>query len=170
MWSCPSELTKDWGLVHDLASMYDDLESQVVPLHEEYCSQESVVNRIAEFARRFPNAAARKPEDGPTLTPDEIAFFGDFTKLDLAAAKSYAFEIQNLLLAAKFLQYHAFEDVCCCVIASMLKNAKLFVCPEAPTESAVVLVLFDLPDDFTPEEREQIERDAKWLADYFPDQ
>lgn len=169
-WSCPASATVDWRLVQDLRSMYDDLATQVVPLHEQYCSEPTVMDKIVLYAQTFPNAAPRKMEHGSNLTPEELAFFGDFRKLDLGALKSYAVEIQKLLLAAKFLQYAALEDACCCAIAAILKASKSFVCAEAPTEADVVRALFDLPDDFTPEEREQIVRDAKWLDEYFPDQ
>lgn len=64
-------------------------------------------------------------------------------------------ELFDLILAANYLDIRALLDLTCKVVANMIKG-------KTPAE---IRAIFNVTEDFTPEEREQVIKENEWLEE-----
>ncbi|XP_022895984.1 SKP1-like protein 1A isoform X2 [Olea europaea var. sylvestris] len=129
------------------------LESQTIKhMIEDGCADTSIplpnvtskiLAKVIEYCKRHVEAAA----DGTPATADRDlkAFDADFVKVD----KSTIFD---LILAANYLNIKSLLDLTCQTVADMIKG-------KTPEE---IRKTFDIKNDFTPEEEEEVRRENAW--------
>lgn len=86
------------------------------------------------------------PPAGERVTDDEVKDYdADFVKVD----QSTLFE---LILASNYLNIKPLLDLSCLTVANMIKG-------KTPEE---IRKTFNIPNDFTPEEEEEVRRENQW--------
>ena len=91
-------------------------------------------------------AAASSSAAPPALTDDDVKDHdAEFVKVD----QSTLFE---LILAANYLNIKPLLDLTCLTVANMIKG-------KTPEE---IRKTFNIPNDFTPEEEEEVRRENQW--------
>ena len=91
-------------------------------------------------------AAASSSAPPPALTDDDVKDHdAEFVKVD----QSTLFE---LILAANYLNIKPLLDLTCLTVANMIKG-------KTPEE---IRKTFNIPNDFTPEEEEEVRRENQW--------
>ena len=89
---------------------------------------------------------APRPPAGERVTDDEVKDYdADFVKVD----QSTLFE---LILASNYLNIKPLLDLSCLTVANMIKG-------KTPEE---IRKTFNIPNDFTPEEEEEVRRENQW--------
>jgi len=88
-------------------------------------------------------------DDKPCKNEDEIkAWDSDFVKVDQAT-------LFDLILAANYLNIKGMLDLTCQTVAQMIKG-------KTPEE---IRKTFNIKNDFTPEEEEEVRRENSWAFD-----
>ena len=89
-------------------------------------------------------------EPKPDVLPDTEEFDRDFTK-DMSDELMY-----DVILAANYLDIHDLLDLVCTAVAEEIKKCK------SPEE---IRRRFNIKNDFTPEEEEEVRRENAWIDD-----
>lgn len=90
--------------------------------------------------------AAKKTDDKPNKTEEEVKNWdNDFAKVDQGT-------LFELILAANYLNIKSLLDLTCLTVANMIKG-------KTPEE---IRKTFNIPNDFTPEEEEEVRRENQW--------
>ncbi|XP_022895983.1 SKP1-like protein 1A isoform X1 [Olea europaea var. sylvestris] len=128
------------------------LESQTIKhMIEDGCADTSIplpnvtskiLAKVIEYCKRHVEAAATADR---VADEDLKAFDADFVKVD----KSTIFD---LILAANYLNIKSLLDLTCQTVADMIKG-------KTPEE---IRKTFDIKNDFTPEEEEEVRRENAW--------
>ncbi|KAL4431767.1 hypothetical protein ABPG77_002983 [Micractinium sp. CCAP 211/92] len=105
-----------------------------------------ILSKVIEYCS-FHVVAEKKDEHGKAAkSEDEIkAFDTEFTKVD----QGVLFE---LILAANYLNIKSLLDLTCLTVANMIKG-------KTPEE---IRKTFNIENDFTPEEEEEVRRENQW--------
>jgi S-phase kinase-associated protein 1 len=94
-------------------------------------------------------AASKKVDDKPAKSDEDVKQWdGDFVKVDQAT-------LFDLILAANYLNIKSLLDLTCSTVALMIKG-------KTPEE---IRKTFNIKNDFTPEEEEEVRRENQWAFD-----
>ncbi|KAL2503940.1 SKP1-like protein 1A [Abeliophyllum distichum] len=119
----------------------DDCADSAIPLPN---VTGKILSKIFEYCKRHVEAAATKAND--KVTEDDLkAFDSDFVKVDQAT-------LFDLILAANYLNIKSLLDLTCQTVADMIKG-------KTPEE---IRKVFNIINDFTPEEEEEVRRENQW--------
>ncbi|KAL2512485.1 SKP1-like protein 1A [Abeliophyllum distichum] len=137
------------------------LESQTIKhMIEDNCADTSIplpnvtskiLAKVIEYCKRHVEAAAAKSADGVVVTSDKATdedlktFDADFVKVDQGT-------LFDLILAANYLNIKSLLDLTCQTVADMIKG-------KTPEE---IRKTFNIKNDFTPEEEEEVRRENAW--------
>ena len=146
----PKEVA-DWSqtvknMVEDLADADEDT-GEIVPLPN---VSSKVLARVIEYCTYHVEADRKTEGDKPSKTEAEVAawdavFIGDFDQTMLF----------DIVLAANYLNIKSLLDLSCQRIASMMKGKT----------ADQIREMFNIKNDFTPEEEEEVRRENQWAFD-----
>lgn len=105
-----------------------------------------ILAKVIEYCK-YHVEAIKKVEDKPAES-DVKAWDAEFVKVDQAT-------LFDLILAANYLNIKGLLDLTCQTVADMIKG-------KTPEE---IRKIFNVKNDFTPEEEEQVRRDNQWAFD-----
>ncbi|URE32496.1 SKP1-like protein [Musa troglodytarum] len=98
-----------------------------------------ILAKVIEYCRKHVDAASKLPDE------ELKAWDADFVKVDQAT-------LFDLTLAANYLNIKGLLDLTCQTLADMIKG-------KTPEE---VRKTFNIQNDFTPEEEEEVRRENQW--------
>ena len=101
-----------------------------------------ILAKVIEYCKKHVEAA--NPEDKPS-EDDLKAWDAEFVKVDQAT-------LFDLILAANYLNIKSLLDLTCQTVADMIKG-------KTPEE---IRKTFNIKNDFTPEEEEEVRRENQW--------
>ncbi|CAD5184767.1 SKP1-like protein 1 [Musa acuminata AAA Group] len=107
-----------------------------------------ILAKVVEYCKKHVDAAARSSssDDAPSVTEDDLKTWdADFVKVDQAT-------LFDLILAANYLNIKGLLDLTCQTVADMIKG-------KTPEE---IRKTFNIKNDFTPEEEEEVRRENQW--------
>ncbi|KAK4192023.1 Skp1 family, dimerization domain-containing protein [Podospora australis] len=134
------------NLIDDLGE--DSVADQAIPINN---VNDPVLKKVIEWCEHHKNDAAVSTDDdndNRKKTTDIDEWDQKFMQVD----QEMLFEI---ILAANFMDIKALLDVGCKTVANMIKG-------KSPDE---IRKTFNITNDFTPEEEEQIRRENEWAED-----
>ncbi|KAH8596973.1 SCF complex subunit Skp1 [Bisporella sp. PMI_857] len=134
------------NMIEDLGE--DSVGDQPIPIPN---VNEAVLTKVLEWCKHHvndPKPAAEDDSDSRKKTTDIEEWDQKFMQVD----QEMLFEI---ILAANYLDIKALLDVGCKTVANMIKG-------KSPEE---IRKTFNITNDFTPEEEEQIRRENEWAED-----
>ncbi|KAF5739325.1 putative skp1 [Tripterygium wilfordii] len=103
-----------------------------------------ILSKVIEYSKKHVDAA--KAEERPATADDELkAWDAEFVKVDQAT-------LFDLILAANYLNIKGLLDLTCQTVADMIKG-------KTPEE---IRKTFNIKNDFTPEEEEEVRRENQW--------
>ncbi|CAM0953777.1 unnamed protein product [Alopecurus aequalis] len=135
----------------------DDCADNGIPLPN---VNSKILSKVIEYCNKHVQAAAGKPADGAASTASAAAdssatppapaedlknWDAEFVKVDQAT-------LFDLILAANYLNIKGLLDLTCQTVADMIKG-------KTPEE---IRKTFNIKNDFTPEEEEEIRRENQW--------
>lgn len=107
-----------------------------------------ILAKVIEYCK-FHVEARGNVDDKPCKNEDEIkGWDSDFVKVDQAT-------LFDLILAANYLNIKGMLDLTCQTVAQMIKG-------KTPEE---IRKTFNIKNDFTPEEEEEVRRENSWAFD-----
>ncbi|CAL5218346.1 g6 [Coccomyxa viridis] len=108
-----------------------------------------ILSKVMEYCKYHVAAKNKTDDDKPAKTDEEISTWDkEFVKVDQAT-------LFELILAANYLNIKALLDLGCLTVANMIKG-------KTPEE---IRKTFNIPNDFTPEEEEEVRRESQWAFD-----
>jgi len=108
-----------------------------------------ILSKIIEFCKFHYDANKTGPDGKKTKSEDEIkSFDANFVQVPQP-------ELFDLILAANYLNIKALLDLTCQTVAQMIKG-------KTPEE---IRKHFNIKNDFTPEEEEEVRRENQWAFD-----
>ncbi|GBF95073.1 hypothetical protein Rsub_07574 [Raphidocelis subcapitata] len=108
-----------------------------------------ILAKVIEYCRYHVEAARKGADDKPAKSEDEVKTWDtDFVKVDQAT-------LFDLILAANYLNIKGLLDLTCQTVANMIKG-------KTPEE---IRKTFNIKNDFTPEEEEEVRRENQWAFD-----
>lgn len=131
-------------MVEDLG--LEDGDEEPVPLPN---VNAAILNKVIQWATYHKDdPPVVEDEEKEKRTDDISSWDADFLKLDQGT-------LFELILAANYLDIKGLLDVTCKTVANMIKG-------KTPEE---IRKTFNITNDFTPEEEEQIRRENEWCED-----
>lgn len=108
------------------------------------------LTKVFEFCKyRTENPPPPQPKEGEEKRTDDMTGWEiEFCKVDQPA-------LFELILAANYLDIKPLLDVTCKTVANMIKG-------KTPDE---IRKIFNIPNDFTPEEEEQVRKENEWCEE-----
>lgn len=134
------------NLIDDLGD--ESVADAAIPINN---VNDPVLRKVIEWCEHHRNDAAQTPDDdndNRKKTTDIDEWDQKFMQVD----QEMLFEI---ILAANYMDIKALLDVGCKTVANMIKG-------KSPEE---IRKTFNITNDFTPEEEEQIRRENEWAED-----
>ena len=107
-----------------------------------------ILAKVIEYSKFHVDAKAGNADKPSKLDDDVKAWDMEFVKVD----QSTLFE---LILAANYLNIKSLLDLTCLTVANMIKG-------KTPEE---IRKTFDIKNDFTPEEEEEVRKENQWAFD-----
>ena len=107
-----------------------------------------ILAKVIEYCKFHVDAKAGNADKPSKLDDDVKAWDMEFVKVD----QSTLFE---LILAANYLNIKSLLDLTCLTVANMIKG-------KTPEE---IRKTFDIKNDFTPEEEEEVRKENQWAFD-----
>jgi S-phase kinase-associated protein 1 len=126
----------------------DEEEAQEIPLPN---VKSTILAKVIEFCRHYkeePMTEIEKPLKSANMSEVVQEYYSEFT----AVEQETLFE---LILAANYMDIKPLLDLTCATVASMIKG-------KTPEE---IRKIFNIVNDFTPEEEAQVREDNKWCED-----
>ncbi|KAL9245631.1 hypothetical protein vseg_019256 [Gypsophila vaccaria] len=124
----------------------DDCADNVIPLPN---VTSKILAKVIEYCKKHVEASSNKTSsDAPpaAAADDELkSWDADFVKVDQAT-------LFDLILAANYLNIKSLLDLTCQTVADMIKG-------KTPEE---IRKTFNIKNDFTPEEEEEVRRENQW--------
>jgi len=128
------------NLIEDAAT-----ENDVIPLPNVTGKD---LSKVIDYCK-FKVNAKKTNGDGATMSEEEVkAWENDFVKVDQGT-------LFQLILAANYLNIKELLDLTCFTVASMIRG-------KSPEE---IRKAFNIKNDFTPEEEEEVRREHQWAFD-----
>jgi len=134
------------NLIEDLGE--DSVKSTAVPLPN---VNDAVLRKIIEWCEKHRNDSIQSAED-ENETRKKVTEIDEWDQKFMQVDQEMLFEI---ILAANYMDIKALLDVGCKTVANMIKG-------KSPEE---IRKTFNITNDFTPEEEEQIRRENEWAED-----
>eukprot|EP00197_Chlamydomonas_leiostraca_P014708 CAMPEP_0202867936 /NCGR_PEP_ID=MMETSP1391-20130828/9767_1 /ASSEMBLY_ACC=CAM_ASM_000867 /TAXON_ID=1034604 /ORGANISM="Chlamydomonas leiostraca, Strain SAG 11-49" /LENGTH=157 /DNA_ID=CAMNT_0049548025 /DNA_START=47 /DNA_END=520 /DNA_ORIENTATION=+ len=107
-----------------------------------------ILARVIEYCK-YHVEAAKKVDDKPAKSEDDVKTWdAEFVKVDQST-------LFDLILAANYLNIKGLLDLTCQTVAQMIKG-------KTPEE---IRKTFNIKNDFTPEEEEEVRRENQWAFD-----
>jgi len=107
-----------------------------------------ILAKVIEYCK-FHVEANKKIDDKPAKTEDDIKTWDtEFVRVDQGT-------LFDLILAANYLNIKGLLDLTCQTVANMIKG-------KTPEE---IRKTFNIKNDFTPEEEEEVRRENQWAFD-----
>lgn len=107
-----------------------------------------ILAKVIEYCK-YHVEANKKVDDKPAKSEDDIRQWDtEFVKVDQAT-------LFDLILAANYLNIKGLLDLTCQTVAQMIKG-------KTPEE---IRKTFNIKNDFTPEEEEEVRRENQWAFD-----
>lgn len=107
-----------------------------------------ILAKVIEYSK-FHVDGEKKVDDKPAKSEDDIKQWDvEFVKVDQAT-------LFDLILAANYLNIKGLLDLTCQTVAQMIKG-------KTPEE---IRKTFNIKNDFTPEEEEEVRRENQWAFD-----
>ncbi|GIL54041.1 hypothetical protein Vafri_9593 [Volvox africanus] len=108
-----------------------------------------ILAKVIEYSKYHVEAEKKGTDDKPARTEDEVKRWDEeFVKVDQAT-------LFDLILAANYLNIKGLLDLTCQTVAQMIKG-------KTPEE---IRKTFNIKNDFTPEEEEEVRRENQWAFD-----
>jgi len=108
-----------------------------------------ILAKVIEYCRYHVEAVRKGADDKPLKSEDDVkAWDAEFVKVDQAT-------LFDLILAANYLNIKGLLDLTCQTVANMIKG-------KTPEE---IRKTFNIKNDFTPEEEEEVRRENQWAFD-----
>ncbi|KAL5200683.1 hypothetical protein ABZP36_021886 [Zizania latifolia] len=125
----------------------DDCADNGIPLPN---VNSKILSKVIEYCNKHVHAASKRSDDATaannsTSGEDLKNWDADFVKVDQAT-------LFDLILAANYLNIKGLLDLTCQTVADMIKG-------KTPEE---IRKTFNIKNDFTPEEEEEIRRENQW--------
>jgi len=109
----------------------------------------AILSKVVEYCKFHVEAARKIEGDKTAKSEDEVkAWDAEFMKIDQAT-------LFDLILAANYLDIKELLDLTCQTVANMIKG-------KTPEE---IRKTFNIKNDFTPEEEEEVRRENQWAFD-----
>jgi len=106
------------------------------------------LGKVIEYCK-FKVSSKKKNSDGVLMSEDEVKNWEtEFVKVDQGT-------LFQLILAANYLNIKDLLDLTCFTVASMIRG-------KSPEE---IRKAFNIKNDFTPEEEEEVRREHQWAFD-----
>ena len=131
-----------------IQGMIDDGDADDVPLPE---VKKAVLLKVIEFCEKHlvdPLPEIEKPLKSDNLSDVVPEFYGNFVDIKVE-------ELYELTLAANYLDIKDLIQLCSAKTASLMRGKTV----------AEIREMFHLEDDFTDEERKEIEEENKWAQE-----
>lgn len=127
--------------------MYADAEDdEEVPLPN---VKAKILSKVIEFCSKHKSHPQTSTDGKPTAADEELDKWDkEFVKVDQGT-------LFELILAANYLNIKELLDLTCLTVANMIKG-------KTPEE---IRKTFNIVNDFTPEEEEQVRRENQWAFD-----
>ncbi|XP_052196449.1 SKP1-like protein 1B [Diospyros lotus] len=118
----------------------DDCANSIIPLPN---VTSKILAKVIEYCKKHVEAASKSEDRAPD---EELkAWDADFVKVDQPT-------LFDLILAANYLNIKSLLDLTCQTVADMIKS-------KTPEE---IRKTFNINNDFTPEEEEEVRRENQW--------
>ncbi|CAK9312750.1 SKP1-like protein 1B [Cucurbita pepo subsp. pepo] len=119
----------------------DDCADSGIPLPN---VNSKILSKVIEYCKK--HVESPKPEDRTGSVDDDLKTWdSEFVKVDQAT-------LFDLILAANYLNIKSLLDLTCQTVADMIKG-------KTPEE---IRKTFNIKNDFTPEEEEEVRRENQW--------
>lgn len=117
-----------------------------VPIHN---VRGTILSKVIEYCRFHVEAEKKDENDKSAKSEDDIKQWDtEYMKIDQNV-------LYELILAANYLNIKNLLDLCCLTVANMIKG-------KSPEE---IRRTFNIKNDFTPEEEEEVRRENQWAFD-----
>ncbi|XP_047976291.1 SKP1-like protein 1A [Salvia hispanica] len=121
----------------------DDCVDNIIPIPN---VTGKILSKVMEYCKKHVDASASTKSEDKVSSDDELKIFdADFVKVDQAT-------LFDLILAANYLNIKSLLDLTCQTVADMIKG-------KTPEE---IRKTFNIKNDFTPEEEEEVRRENQW--------
>ncbi|KXZ48119.1 hypothetical protein GPECTOR_30g215 [Gonium pectorale] len=108
-----------------------------------------ILAKVIEYSKYHVEAEKKGADDKPAKSEDDVKRWDEeFVKVDQAT-------LFDLILAANYLNIKGLLDLTCQTVAQMIKG-------KTPEE---IRKTFNIKNDFTPEEEEEVRRENQWAFD-----
>ncbi|GLC44127.1 SCF ubiquitin ligase complex protein SKP1b [Pleodorina starrii] len=108
-----------------------------------------ILAKVIEYSKFHVEAEKKGADDKPAKPEDDVKRWDeDFVKVDQST-------LFDLILAANYLNIKGLLDLTCQTVAQMIKG-------KTPEE---IRKTFNIKNDFTPEEEEEVRRENQWAFD-----
>ncbi|KAJ3402886.1 hypothetical protein HDU80_004665 [Chytriomyces hyalinus] len=145
--SVPQDIACQSQLIKNMIEDVGDADEQPIPLPN---VAGAILQKVIEYATMHKDDPPSAPEtEAKPSTSEDIE---DRDKQFLTVDQGTLFEI---ILAANYLDMKSLLDVGCKTVANMIKGKTV----------EEVRALFNIVNDFTPEEEEQIRKENEWCED-----
>merc|ERR1711991_898307 len=133
-----------------IKNMMDEMEEgeMNIPLPNVHSRILEMVVQYCTWHQQNPDANAQEEKRDDKRTDDIIAWDKEFCEVDQAV-------LFELILAANYLDIKPLLDLTCKTVANMIKGKT----PEQIRQT------FNIKDDFTPEEEEQVRKENEWCEE-----
>ena len=132
-----------------IKSMIDDAGTdEDIPLPN---VKKAVLEKVIEFCEHHkeePLQDIEKPLKTNNIKDVVSAWYGEFVSVPIE-------ELYEIILAANYLDIKPLLEVTCAAVAAMMKGKSI----------EEIRTLFNIENDFTPEEEEQIREENKWAEE-----
>ncbi|GMH43073.1 hypothetical protein BSKO_10995 [Bryopsis sp. KO-2023] len=123
-----------------------EVENHPVPLPN---VKSPILSKVIEYCKYHVEAQEKDENDKPKKGEEEVKGWDqEYMKVDLNT-------LYELILAANYLNIKDLLDLCCQTVANMIRG-------RTPEE---IRKLFNIKNDFTPEEEEEVRRENQWAFD-----
>lgn len=117
-----------------------------VPIHN---VRGTILSKVIEYCRFHVEAEKKDENEKAAKSEDDIKQWDtEYMKIDQNV-------LYELILAANYLNIKNLLDLCCLTVANMIKG-------KSPEE---IRKTFNIKNDFTPEEEEEVRRENQWAFD-----
>ncbi len=130
-------------------SMIDDAGTEEdIPLPN---VKKNTLEKVIEFCQHYkeePLQDIEKPLKTNNIKDVVAPWYGEFVSIEIE-------ELYEIILAANYLDVKPLLEVTCAAVAAMMKGKSI----------EEIRTLFNIENDFTPEEEEQIREENKWAEE-----
>ncbi|KAJ2703984.1 hypothetical protein FB645_003640 [Coemansia sp. IMI 203386] len=146
----PQEIVKQIGIIHNLVQLQQDTTNEPIPLEQ---VDAKTMEKIIEYCMHHkddPINEDDEEEEAPKRSDD-------IDEWDLMFINNVEQEMLfSLLIASNYLEIKPLMDLGCKTVANMIRNK----------DAGQIRQMFNITEDYTEEEKEQIEKENEWAKDH----